>query len=377
VNPLRTWVWLAAWLWLLPTAAQAHLLNMTRVDVGIDGAGEVVVNLQVDMSRAAGGGLAYYRLSRIADPLADAEARALLDRLAAAITLRVGTQTLALAVATAKFPSVGREVFLDPLSWPMTEVQLRGRLPAVQHDADTMVGVFEPGFRFEEPIALTIVDTREARSMTRWLVTSQTSPPFPLQATGAAPLADDGGSSLREFLTFGFLHILPGGLDHMLFVLGLILGARSMKSLLVLVTCFTLAHSITLGMASVGLIRWPASVVEPLITASIVWIGVENLIGSASRQRYRPLLVFGFGLLHGLGFASALSDLHAPPGRFLLSLLSFNAGIELGQLAVIAITTALLYRWRNRPWFRQRIVRPASLLIAVLAAAWTVQRLLA
>jgi hydrogenase/urease accessory protein HupE len=255
--------------------------------------------------------------------------------------------------------------------------------------------VFQPGFHFEEPIALTIVQMPAQRRMTRWLVTSQTSPLFALDAPdGAAasaaaatstPAADAAtgrdaapattGATLAQFVRFGFLHILPRGLDHVLFVLGLFLGARSLKSLLLLVTCFTIAHSITLGLATLGIFRLPSGVVEPLIAASIAWIGIENLRGSARSERYRPFVVFGFGLLHGLGFASALAALDVPRGEFLASLLSFNVGIETGQLAVIAAAFLLTLPWRGGANWRRTIVRPASRLITLVALFWTVQRL--
>jgi hydrogenase/urease accessory protein HupE len=197
--------------------------------------------------------------------------------------------------------------------------------------------------------------------------------PDPSARTGSG--RDSSAVSLRQFVRFGFLHILPKGLDHVLFVLGLYLGARSLRSLLILVTCFTLAHSITLGLASIGIISLSPSIVEPLISASIAWVGMENFFPSARTERYRPLLVFGFGLLHGLGFASALSALDAPQGLFLPSLLSFNLGIELGQLTVIAGALLLTMWCRQRSWYRRVIALPACAIIALIAAVWTVQRL--
>jgi hypothetical protein len=120
--------------------------------------------------------------------------------------------------------------------------------------------------------------------------------------------------------------------------------------------------------------RLPSSIVEPLIAASIVWVAVENLLPRFSRGR--PFIVFGFGLLHGLGFASALSELHLPSQNFLLTLLTFNAGIELGQLTVLAMAFAITGWFLGKPWYRARLAVPASLLIATLAAYWTVERIL-
>ncbi len=352
---------------------------MTTVQVQVDAGGTVLVDLRIDLGRAAGGPREYYRLSRIARPADDPEVRALLDRLAAAVSLRMDGQAIALELAAVDLPADSEDVFLNPLSWPMSHVVLRGSLPATPPGgAGRLQAAFEPAFRFEEPIALTFLAESEKRRMTRWLVASQLSPPFELGGgAGRSPApASSTGASLRQFVRFGFQHILPQGLDHVLFVLGLYLGARSLRSLLILVTCFTLAHSLTLGLAALGLVRLPAAIVEPLISASIVWVGVENAIAGSRSDRYRPYLVFGFGLLHGLGFASALSTLEAPRGGFLLTLLSFNAGIELGQLAVIAGALAVTVWYRQREWYRRAVVVPASLLIATIAGAWTVQRML-
>ena len=376
---MRRFMLLVGLLWLPIGAVQAHLLNMTKVQISIDADGGVVADLQVDLSRSAGGGLTYYRFSRVAQPLQDPEVRALLDRLGDAIALHWGEERIRLAVTSASLPDVSKEAFLDPLSWPMTQIQFKGALSAQwQRSQVGLQAVFQPGFHFEEPIALTFFSVPEHRSQTRWLVTSQKSARFPLPGT---TLADSPRAASADrpwqFVAFGFLHILPKGLDHVLFVLGLALGARSLKSLFALVTGFTVAHSLTLGLAAVGLLRLPANVVEPLISASIVWIGVENLFPGTKVDRYRPMLVFAFGLMHGLGFASALSSLQAPQGSYLLALLGFNAGIELGQLTVIAAALCLTAWWRGKPWYRTAITLPGSATIALIATFWTLQRVLA
>lgn len=386
---MRRWPLLTALVGLLAapgSAPQAHLLNMTTIQVNVRADGDLEVTLSIDLTRASGGSLEYYRLSRVAQPLTDPEIRALLGQLAASVSVRPSTgEALPLQVVSAEFPKAPKDVFIDPLSWPMTQVVLHGRLPPRSpRGLEDLRAAFLPSFHFEEPIALTFMLLAEQRRMTRWLVTSQVSPPFPLHRTAGGQLDGNGQRaadpastrvSLWQFVGFGFLHILPRGLDHVLFVLGLYWGARSLKSLVVLVTCFTLAHSITLGLASLGIIRLSPNVVEPLISASIAWVGIENLVPSPRTERYRPFLVFGFGLLHGLGFASALSALDTPERSFLPTLLSFNLGIELGQLTVIGGALILTAGFRTRPWYRTRIVLPASATIALIAVAWTVRRL--
>ncbi|MGB1209501.1 MAG: HupE/UreJ family protein, partial [Paracoccaceae bacterium] len=158
------------------------------------------------------------------------------------------------------------------------------------------------------------------------------------QSSGAIPVA--GGvvqsdwATLGGYIPVGFDHILPKGLDHILFVLGLFFLAPRIRPLLWQVTAFTLAHSITLTLAALGLVQVPGHIVEPLIAASIVYVAIENLT-SDRISTWRPVVIFGFGLLHGLGFASVLADFGLPDGQYLPALLGFNIGVEVGQLTVL------------------------------------------
>ena len=373
VPHLRAWV-LAAVLLLSAAPGQAHLLNMTKVQVTVNANQSVNVELQIDLKRAAGGGLKLYQLSQIKQPMRDETVVALLAQLRQSIDLRLNDKSVDLAVTSLQLPTLPESVFLDPLSWPMSTITLEGHLPALKADGPAqLTGAFLPGFHFEEPIALSFLDARDRHSMTRWLVTSQRSPEFPLRASvGSTPTEQ---SSVWTFFKFGFLHILPGGLDHILFVIGLYLGSRSIKSLLILVTTFTVAHSITLGLATVGVVHLDPNIVEPLISASIVWVAIENLLRRHSESRYRPAVVFAFGLVHGMGFAAALSELKAPAGQFLQAILSFNLGIEAAQLAVIALVMFPSFALMQSPSRRRYLVVPASLLVATVAAVWTLQRL--
>lgn len=158
-------------------------------------------------------------------------------------------------------------------------------------------------------------------------------------------------------------------------MLGLYGGTASLRRLLGLVTGFTVAHSATLILSSFGAVVVPTGVVEPLIALSIAWVGIDNLL-RAEPGRGRVAVVFLFGLLHGLGFAAALQELGLPPAHFLGALLSFNLGVELGQLAVIAAAFAVTFRLRSGPYYRRYLVRPLSLAISLLALIWTVQRVL-
>ena len=184
-------------------------------------------------------------------------------------------------------------------------------------------------------------------------------------------------SALGQFLSYivvGFDHIIPKGLDHILFVVGLYLLSTRWTSLLWQVTAFTVAHTITLGLAMAGKISLPASVVEPLIAASIVYIAVENLM-TDQLSRWRTLVVFGFGLLHGLGFAGVLQEFGLEGGSFIAGLVGFNIGVELGQLAVIAICYVAFGLWfGSRTWYHSRVTVPLSILIAAIGAFWFYER---
>lgn len=180
----------------------------------------------------------------------------------------------------------------------------------------------------------------------------------------------------EKFLLFtkaGVEHIIPKGLDHILFVLGLFFSSLILRSLLWQVTAFTLAHTITLALAATEFVQIPGNIVEPVIALSIVWIAVENCVFKETNS-WRPLIVFGFGLLHGLGFAAVLSEYGLPKGNLMSSLLAFNIGVELGQLAVIIAAAALVWFIRNKSWYRQRVQIPISLLIALVGLFWFVQR---
>ena len=173
----------------------------------------------------------------------------------------------------------------------------------------------------------------------------------------------------------GFIHILPKGLDHILFVIALFLLTIRLKPLLIQVSLFTLAHTLTLGLSIMGIISLPGSIVEPLIALSICYVGIENCRHSELKTS-RMAIVFGFGLLHGMGFAGVLSELGLPSDHLLSALVSFNVGVELGQLAVILGALVTVGWFRNAPWFRSRIVEPASIFIATIGLFWTVERVI-
>ena len=213
-----------------------------------------------------------------------------------------------------------------------------------------------------------------AATETIWLEGNQESRPIPLDAMTAAP---SRAELARTYLGLGFTHILPKGLDHILFVLGIFLLSRRLRPILWQVSAFTLAHSITLGLALYGVIELPSRIVEPLIALSIVYVAMENLWTSELKP-WRVTLVFTFGLLHGMGFAGVLRELALPHSELLTGLLAFNVGVEAGQLTVILAAFVCVGMWARRSDnYRRLVVVPASIVIAAIGAFWTVQRLVA
>ena len=177
------------------------------------------------------------------------------------------------------------------------------------------------------------------------------------------------------YLQLGFTHIIPLGFDHILFVLSLFLLSPKLKPVLWQATAFTVAHSITLGLSMFNVITPSPKIVEPVIALSILYVALENIF-SPELKKSRIGIVFLFGLVHGMGFASALGDLGLPRNSYLSSLLMFNLGVETGQVTVILSAFLLFGKWfGDKAYYRKAIVIPLSVMIALMAAYWTVQRI--
>lgn len=195
-----------------------------------------------------------------------------------------------------------------------------------------------------------------------------------IDAVAATPTQAGHVDSFADFLVMGVKHIWTG-YDHLLFLFGLLIVTRNFSSSFKIITCFTIAHSITLAVATLSLVQFSSRIVEPLIAASIVYVGIENLIrGDDPKGRW--LLTFAFGLIHGFGFASVLRELGvgANGGGIAVPLVSFNLGVELGQIAVAALVLPVIWKLRDRPAFINRWVPACSVLVALLGEYWFVQR---
>lgn len=247
----------------------------------------------------------------------------------------------------------------------LTRIRLRGRTPSAV-SRFTFADAAIEGF-----FVLALRNEGQENAVTQWVESGKTSEPFPLDRA-VVPLSR--WNIVEQYLALGFTHILPKGLDHVLFVLGIFLLAVRLKPVLWQVTAFTLAHTITLALTIYGVVSLSPSIVEPLIALSIVYVAIENVF-TDKLHAWRPLVVFCFGLLHGMGFAGVLREIGLPRSEFVPALLAFNVGVELGQLAVIFTAFMLVgLPFRRKPWYRRRVVVPGSLVIATVGLYWFVQR---
>ena len=249
----------------------------------------------------------------------------------------------------------------------LVTVHLEGTLPAraetIRWRARFMLAAY--------PIAVIGGTSSAAPDNYDWLAGDERSRVYRLDALAAD---ESAWQSAMRLVPTGFTHIVPGGLDHVLFMLGLFLMASTRRALLLQVSTFTAAHSLTLALGAFGAVHVPPQIVEPLIAASIAFIALENLFVT-SVTRWRLLVVFVFGLLHGLGFAGAMADLGLSGEHLAASLVGFNVGVELGQLAVIASAALIVRALRlSIDAERQFVLRPVSAAIALTGLFWAIER---
>jgi hydrogenase/urease accessory protein HupE len=337
-------------------AVQAHEIGTTRVAVSLQSGTTYDIEIVTDAAALADKLAASTGLS-------PGGLESLLDRAASPFRKRLKV----LFDSSEAVPAIACSVAAGPDSGSsVATIRLTGTIPP---DARTFSWSY--GWTFAS-YALTIRSGPHAPPATQWLEGGQTSAPFQL-AVPERPATQL--QTAWRYLTLGFTHIVPHGLDHVLFVLGIYLLSGRARAVLLQVSAFTIAHSITLGLSLYGVVSVSSKIVEPMIAISIAYVAIENIFLAELKSR-RVALVFAFGLLHGMGFAGALKDLGLPRAEFLTALLTFNAGVETGQLAVIG-AAFLLFGWQcaGRRWYRSRIVVPASAAIACMAVYWTFERL--
>ena len=282
------------------------------------------------------------------------------------VFLQAGNEKIMLAIAAVEIPPTGYTKVPR-----ISVIKLTGQLPG---KADSVQWYYPAKFG-DNAVRVRQIDAENQQwhwSQWQWLRNDEVSDSFSLTEIVASQSTLE---VIASYITIGFEHIVPKGLDHILFILGLFLLSTHLKPLLWQVTMFTVAHTITLALSMNNIVELPANVVEPLIALSIAYVGVENIL-ARSLHRSRLFLVFLFGLLHGLGFAGVLSDFGMPSDDFALALISFNVGVEFGQLAVILIAFILLRPWfKNQLIYRKIVVVPGSMFISVVGFYWFLERL--
>ncbi|MEO8483392.1 MAG: HupE/UreJ family protein [Acidobacteriota bacterium] len=348
--------WLTALMLVTALGARisAHPVSTTTVSVAVDRSGRFVATITGDADAliAKLDALSAIPLpadSAVAPGQRAARLDALGDALLAGISLEFDSRRSTPQVQPAEISAAGQAT-----------IRLIGDVPK---DARAMAWASSLVFG-SYPVALRGADGRET---VVWLQGPERTDAVPIDGPGHT-------RTVARAIWLGFTHILPNGIDHILFVVGLLLlGSRS-RQLLAQVTAFTVAHSMTLALSLYGVFSLPAHVVEPLIALSVAYVGIENLMTS-KLQPWRVAVVFCFGLLHGLGFAEALAGLHLSRGDLLATLVSFNVGVEAGQLSVIALAASVLYAatYARATW-RPRLVNGASIAIGITGLCWTIQR---
>ncbi len=356
----------------VPGSALAHEFTITPVTLVITGDGRFQAEIGLDADALAVG----LPLETDSEQVAEAMRRIPEEQFEAAVegarsAIRQDIQILFDAVPApfeVSFPHHGTPAAADadPPTVLGILTRLTGSAPA---GARGVVLQTPPRYK---TVSLQILTPTETEPYAALLDPGEASIAFPL-AGSAATVPRQGVFS--AYLGLGYTHIVPKGLDHILFVLGLFLLSAGWRPLLYQVTAFTVAHSVTLALSMQGIVTLPERLVETLIALSICWVAIEN-ISTSKLKPWRVAVVFAFGLLHGLGFAGVLSELGMPEGRFLTALLSFNLGVELGQLSVVAMAFVLLGRFERLGGYRRYVVIPCSIAIAATGGWWAITRAL-
>lgn len=351
---------MAALVWLLSAAGAAHEAERTRVTLALQANGQFVLTVENDptwlllrLETFAGGSVP----PNLSPDGRDARLAQLTAVFADRIVLFVDAHEVR-ATAVAYHP---------PPPEPQNALgtyRLTGVMPRDATRLRWLYGLVADPYPLE-------VRQPDGSSTVEWIQGANWSDVIDLSRSFTRPTRLE---IARQYLWLGYTHILPKGLDHILFVVGIFLLSPRWKTLLLQVTAFTIAHSITLALSIYGIVSLPSRIVEPLIALSIVYVAVENLF-TRELKPWRVALVFTFGLLHGLGFAGVLRELGLPRSEFLTALLTFNLGVEGGQLTIIAAALLATAPFRRAPWFHARIVIPASLAISAVALSWTISRL--
>ena len=379
-----------------PQAVHAHGLVFTRVEALVTGPTEVAITIDYNLALVLPQPADYYPLTQSSIEAQKAAVTRALPQIIDAMEFYAGDERLTLELQSFALPKLSAAAFEDPAQDKSAELRFTARLPVKPAPLVMVVPYAAP---VEHPV-LFAAGTKMHGVLVRSWVEEGPSEPFgydwsalpaanatAAEVTRASPR--EGGEpptttklpppapwyvDFWTYLRLGFRHIVPQGLDHILFVLALFFLGPTWRKLVAQTTVFTIAHGTTLLLSRYGVVSVPGRIVEPLIAFSIACIALENIwrpkLGPA-----RLALVFAFGLVHGLGFASSLAEVKFPQHQFLMALLGFNFGVDFGQLFIIALALLAVGWWREKPWFRIRIMIPCCATIAAIGLYWTIQRI--
>jgi len=368
----------------LAPLAGAHTMTMTQVLVSFGKPDTVEVKIDIDLTLLLGSPERYYEVGTELPQKQRADIGRIVPRVLDCLQLFVGQERLHLVFQDFSAAKAQKSDYLDGSMSKLSTFSFAAALPANTEPLRLVVPV---GAEIDYPIAYTVQIPSAHLSVTRWLEDGMhESDPFiwvgkaPM-ARGSAPIPRidpdilPWPSQLALYLRLGFHHIVPEGADHILFVLGLFFLGITWRKLLSQTTVFTIAHATTLFLSTYGILRLQSRYVEPAIALSIAWIAIENVL----RPKLSPgrlAIVFAFGLVHGLGFASSLSAVPFPKHDFIIALLGFNFGVDFGQLFVVVVAFLAVGWCRDKRWFRARVAIPCSLAIAAVGLFWAVQRVI-
>ncbi len=362
--------------------AEGHFLNMTRCTVSVDTQSrQVTVDLKIDFTRILGDPVAHYELTRMDLEQSASERIRLIAAIQNGLLFYAGQTVLQMENTYFEFPDLPLGEFTEPWAAPMSQLRFEASLPP---DSTGLMVTSKSGLLIEYPLVVSMsLEGESQSSITRWLEPGQKSPVLEFEWVSLQnPEANSVAVSSPEPLTgvlgrytlLGYAHILPKGLDHILFVFGLFFLSMRWKPLLLQVSLFTLAHTLTLVMVSLGTIPYRPDIVEPLIALSIAYVGIENLRKSDVNP-LRLVIVFLFGLVHGMGFAGMLGTLELPVNEFVAAVVAFNFGVELGQLSIIAVLTLVCFKLTSWKHYGRGIRMPVNVGISLVASVWFIQRL--
>jgi HupE / UreJ protein len=376
-------------------------MMMTQVLVSFGQPNAVDVKIDVDLTLLLGSPERYYEVATESPGRQQEDLKRIVPKVTENLQLFVGQQRLQLVFRGFSAAKAQQADYLDASMSKLSTLTFVAALPAGTGPLKLVVPI---GAEVDYPVAYTVQIPSAHLSVTRWVeegvhesdpfVWAGKVPKAPASgAPGAVPASLPASAhgpaaalsfnpddlpwrhQLALYLRLGFRHIVPEGADHILFVLGLFFLGITWRKLLSQTSVFTVAHATTLFLSTYGIFSLPSRYVEPAIALSIAFIAIENVI----RPQLGPgrlAIVFGFGLVHGLGFASSLSDIPFPKTDFIVALLGFNFGVDLGQLFIIALAFLAVGWFRNRSWFRRGIAIPCSLAIAAVGLFWGIQRIL-